>query len=62
MSSMHIYRAGGAHVLIASIAAENEHSCRFHTALGLCQASLSLAVGYKFGRRLDVVDYKLVLE
>lgn len=38
------------------------HICRFHTALGFRQASLSPAVGYKFGRRLDVVDYKLVLE
>ena len=55
-------RAWGAHVLIACITAENERSCRFHAALGFRQASLFHAVGYKFGRRLDVVDYELVLE
>ena len=54
-------RAWGAHVLIACITAENERSCRFHAALGFRQASLFHAVGYKFGRWLDVVDYELVL-
>lgn len=55
-------RAHGAHVLIACITAENEHSCRFHASLGFHRASLFHAVGYKFGRWLDVVDYELVLE
>lgn len=55
-------RAWGARVLIACITAENERSCRFHEALGFRRASLFHAVGYKFGRWLDVADYELLLD
>ena len=54
-------REWGAHVLIACITAENERSRRFHESLGFRQASLFHAVGYKFGRWLDVADYELEL-
>lgn len=54
-------RAWGARVLIACITAENERSCRFHESLGFRRASLFHAVGYKFGRWLDVADYELAL-
>lgn len=55
------FRRRGAHVLIACITAENTASCRFHEALGFRQVSLFKEVGLKFGRRLDVVDYELIL-
>ncbi len=55
-------RAGGCHTLIACITAENEISCRFHERLGFQQASHFKEVGEKFGRRLDVFDYQLILD
>lgn len=55
-------RAWGAHVLIACITAENTRSCRFHETLGFRKVSHFHAVGYKFDRPLDVVDYELILE
>lgn len=54
-------RAWGAHVLIACITAENTRSCRLHESLGFRQASHFHAVGHKFGRYLDVIDYELHL-
>lgn len=54
-------RAEGYHVLIACITGGNEHSCRLHEKLGFHQVSLFKEVGEKFGKRLDVVDYELIL-
>lgn len=54
-------RAGGYVSLIACITAENQASCRFHESLGFVKVSCFKAVGRKFGRLLDVVDYQLML-
>ena len=51
----------GIHALIACITAENTRSCLFHEHLGFTRVSLFPEVGYKLGRRLDVVDYELLL-
>lgn len=50
------------HALIACITAENEESRTFHLKLGFKQVSLFEKVGVKFGRRLDVADYELLLK
>lgn len=47
--------------LIACITAENLSSRQFHSRLGFKQVSLFEGVGLKFGRRLDVADYQLIL-
>lgn len=52
-------RAAGCRVLIACITQGNERSCRFHESLGFRRVSHFHAVGKKFGRLLDVVDYQL---
>ena len=54
-------RAAGCRVLIACITQGNERSCRFHESLGFRQVSHFQAVGMKFGKLLDVVDYQLNL-
>lgn len=51
----------GYHSLIACITADNEESCHFHARLGFRLVSHFKAVGHKFGRDLDVVDYQLIL-
>lgn len=51
----------GYHSLIACITADNEESCHFHARLGFRLVSHFKAVGHKFGRDLDVVDYQLML-
>lgn len=51
----------GYHSLIACITADNEESCHFHARLGFKLVSHFKAVGHKFGRDLDVVDYQLIL-
>lgn len=50
------------YVLIACITSENEESSAFHLKLGFRQVSLFEKVGIKFGRRLDVADYELLLK
>ena len=55
-------REAGCRVLIACITQGNERSCRFHKNLGFRQVSHFHAVGEKFGRLLDVVDYELRLD
>lgn len=55
-------RKRGYHALIACITAENEESRAFHLKSGFKQVSLFEKVGIKFGRRLDVVDYELLLK
>ncbi len=54
-------RRRGFHSLIACITAENTVSCAFHERLGFVRVSHFIEVGYKSGRKLDVVDYQLVL-
>lgn len=54
-------RQAGYGALIACITDGNEHSCHLHERLGFKQVSLFEKVGMKFGRRLDVVDYELLL-
>lgn len=49
------------HTLIACVTAENDGSVRFHRSLGFEQVSYFREVGYKFGRRLDVIDLQLIL-
>lgn len=51
----------GYHSLIACITADNADSCHFHEKLGFKLVSHFKAVGHKFGRDLDVVDYQLLL-
>ncbi len=55
-------RNAGYQALIACITGGNEASCALHTRLGFKQVSLFEKVGTKFGQRLDVVDYELLLE
>lgn len=54
-------RHNGYHSLIACITADNAESCRFHEKIGFTLVSHFKAVGHKFGRELDVVDYQLIL-
>lgn len=54
-------RQRGYYSLIACITAENTDSCHFHERLGFKLVSHFKAVGHKFGRPLDFVDYQLVL-
>lgn len=49
------------HALIACITADNHASRRLHEREGFRQVSEFIAVGEKFGRRLDVVDYELIV-
>lgn len=55
-------RREGYHALIACITEGNEKSCRLHAKLGFKQVSHFRSVGMKFGRKLDVVDYELLLD
>lgn len=54
-------RQSGYQALIACITEGNGASNRLHEALGFKQVSRFEKVGLKFGRRLDVVDYELLL-
>lgn len=54
-------RKRGYNALIACITAENHISRAFHESLGFHKVSMFEGVGVKFGRRLDVTDYELVL-
>ncbi len=54
-------REAGCHVLISCVTGGNEASYALHRKLGFTQASLFHEVGFKHGRRLDVVDYELLL-
>lgn len=49
------------HALIACITADNASSRRLHEREGFMQVSEFKAVGLKFGNRLDVVDYELIV-
>lgn len=45
----------GKHMIIAGVDAENEGSIRFHERLGFTKTAHLKEVGFKFGRRLDLV-------
>lgn len=48
-------RAGGAHLMVAGISAENAPGLGFHAALGYGLAGRVAQAGYKFGRYIDLV-------
>ena len=48
-------RAGGAHCLFAGVSAENPEGRAFHARLGFAEAAILRAVGFKFGRYMDLV-------
>lgn len=54
-------RRDGYHALIACIAEPNEVSTSLHLSLGFKKVSHFSEVGLKFGRRVDVGDYELLL-
>jgi phosphinothricin acetyltransferase len=58
-----VARAGalGHHVIVAGIDAEQAGSVALHARFGFVEAGRLREVGYKFGRRLDVVYMQLVL-
>lgn len=48
-------KAGGAHLMVAGISAENTPGLGFHAALGYGLAGRVAQAGYKFGRFIDLV-------
>ena len=55
-------RAGGLHILVGGIEAENRASIRLHESLGFVQTGLMPEVGQKFGRWLDLCLMQLRLD
>jgi L-amino acid N-acyltransferase YncA len=54
-------RALGKHVMVAGVDADNAGSIRFHQRLGFERAGHLREVGFKFGRRLDLVFLQRIL-
>ncbi|WP_273035588.1 arsinothricin resistance N-acetyltransferase ArsN1 family B [Massilia timonae] len=54
-------RTRGLHTVIAGIAQPNERSVALHERLGFCKVAQFAEVGLKFGRRLDVGYWQLLL-
>ena len=54
-------RAMGKHVMMAGVDAENAGSIRFHERLGFERVGHLRVVGFKFGRRLDLVFMQRML-
>lgn len=54
-------KAGGYHVMLGAVDAENEGSLRFHDRLGFDRGARLAQVGRKFGRWLDVIFVTLQL-
>lgn len=54
-------RAAGKHVMVAGVDADNAGSIRFHERLGFERAGHLREVGFKFGRRLDLVFLQRIL-
>jgi phosphinothricin acetyltransferase len=48
-------RAAGIHVMVGAIDGDNQASIRFHESLGFAVVARMPEVGYKFGRRLELV-------
>ena len=59
-----IARAGalGKHVMVAGVDADNAGSIRFHERLGFERVGHLREVGFKFGRRLDLVFLQRMLD
>lgn len=55
-------RACGLHVLVTCITDNNEASLNLSRKFGFSQASHFHEVGIKFGQRLGVIDFELLLE
>ena len=55
-------RALRKHVMMAGVDAENEGSIRFHERLGFERVGHLREVGFKFGRRLDLVFLQRILD
>lgn len=55
-------RAGEVHALVAGIEATNASSLALHEKFGFREVGLLPEVGFKFGRRLDLVYVQLILE
>jgi L-amino acid N-acyltransferase len=53
--------AAGVHVMVAAVDGDNEGSIRFHEGLGFVQVARMPEVGFKFGRRLDLVLLQRIL-
>jgi len=54
-------RALGKHVMMAGVDADNAGSIRFHERLGFERVGRLREVGFKFGRRLDLVFLQRLL-
>ena len=52
----------GKHVMVAGVDAENAGSIRFHERLGFERVGHLREVGFKFGRRLDLVFLQRMLD
>ena len=52
----------GKHVMVAGVDAENAGSIRFHERLGFERVGHLHEVGFKFGRRLDLVFLQRMLD
>ena len=48
-------RAGGAHSMFAGVSGENPEGRAFHARLGYAETAVLPAVGWKFGRWMDLV-------
>lgn len=55
-------RAAGHRALLSQIVSENEHSLSVTERMGFERAGLLKEVGFKFGRRLDVVIMQRILD
>lgn len=54
-------RAGGGHALWAGVSAENDAGLGFHAAIGFVKIACLPAVGFKFGRWIDLVLMQKIL-
>ncbi|WP_245976130.1 GNAT family N-acetyltransferase [Paenibacillus prosopidis] len=54
-------RNHGFHVLIATICTENERSARLFERHGYIKCAHFKEIGFKFGRRLDIVSYQKII-
>jgi L-amino acid N-acyltransferase len=55
-------RAQGKHVLVGGIDADNDASIHLHEQLGFVRVAHMPEVGFKWGRRLDLVLMQIVLD